>query len=117
NIENDDRALPRQQIGNHNAGAFTRAGWRFDEDMLAATKGEEASAFAANNNTRTRAEAVTHQFAFACKARSPVERRGAYEDDIDHPQKQGNNTGKKSSGHRPDNLGIAAIVIDELQYF
>jgi HD-like signal output (HDOD) protein len=49
-VENDDRALPCQQIGNDDAGAFARAGWRFDEDMLAAAKGQETPAFASDDD-------------------------------------------------------------------
>src|SRR3546814_1800962 len=34
NVENDDGASPCQQIGNDNADALARTGWRFDKDML-----------------------------------------------------------------------------------
>ncbi len=49
-IEDDDRALPRQQIGNDDAGAFARAGRRFDKDMLATAEGQEAPALAPDDD-------------------------------------------------------------------
>src|SRR3546814_12170348 len=73
-IEDDNRASPGQQVRNDDADAFARASRGFDNDMLAATKGQEPSALAAKDDSRACAKSVALDLAFASEGRGPVQR-------------------------------------------
>src|SRR3546814_20171796 len=76
-IEDDNRASPGQQVRNDDADTFARAGRGFDNDMLAATKGQEPSALAAKDDSRACAKPVALYLACASDARVPVQRCAA----------------------------------------
>src|SRR3546814_11884395 len=95
-IEDDNRASPGQQVRNDDADAFARAGRGFDNDMLAATKGQEPSALAAKDDSRACAKSVALDPALAGEARGPVHRIATRPTRI-HPAAQ-----EQASAHKPD---------------
>ena len=111
-IEDDDRALPRQQVRNDDAGAFTRSRGGFDNNMLATAEGQEPPALAAKDDSDGGAKAVALDLALVGKAGGPVERRTARPQQIDKSGKQRDAAGQ-SARHCADHLGIAAIIPNE----
>ncbi len=114
-IENHDRASPSQQIGNNDAGAFARAGWRFDQDMLVPAKGQETTAFATDDNSQSRAETMPLEFAFIGETCVPVKRSAARPQRIDQSAEQCEARSKAAS-HCTDDAWITAIIPDELRH-